>query len=324
MKYFKKTILISLILLIIGTISPTCIYANTDYSQYKTIADTVVKVQEIPIELYNLNNEIVALYYKAIDKGYVIINIKDKRIPEFSDESNNKYISETKKNYYNGALTYLEQGSQNEIIDSKTLETINTNLNPKDIYGTTENIAATNLKTKTITKKSILDQSFGNVASSSKTISGTVPNYSYNPDGRCGATASAMMLRYLDINYNGKIVPTKYHNDEINFIKKLTNYIPVDSSAYNVYGGIESFENDYGVSNLYLSIEYAQIGQIVSAVNANKPFVLGLLHHPDYGNHWVCGYGYYIGQNDYARVNDGWGSTGVDINLAYCDQLIRN
>jgi hypothetical protein len=323
MKYFKKTILISLISLMIGIVVPTSIYASTDYSQYKTIADTVVKVQETPIELYNLNNEIVALYYKAIDKGYVIINIKDKRIPEFSKESNNKYISENKKNYYDGVLTYLEQDSQDNIINSQTQEIIDLKiLKPKDIYGTPENISATNLKVKS--KKSILDQSLGSVAATSKTINGTVPNYDYNPDKRCGACASAMMLRYLDINYNGNIVPTKYHNDQVNFIKKLTNYIPLSSSAYNVYGGIESFENDYGVSNLYLSIEYAQIGQIVSAVNANKPFVLGVANHPTYKNHWVCGYGYYSGNNDYATVNDGWGNTGIDINLGYCDQLVRN
>ena len=37
------------------------------------------------------------------------------------------------------------------------------------------------------------------------TISGPLPNDHHNPDGRCGATAAAMLLRWYDIYRNGKM-----------------------------------------------------------------------------------------------------------------------
>jgi len=51
---------------------------------------------------------------------------------------------------------------------------------------------------------------------------GTVPNDSYNPNGICGSTASAMMLRYLDTYFPGDNVPSSLEMSENN--DKMTSY----------------------------------------------------------------------------------------------------
>jgi hypothetical protein len=302
-------------ILVLVTTLTTMNAGTTDYSEYTKIANSYVKVQETPIELYNLNNDIVALYYKAVNTGYVIVNIKDKIVPEFSDESNNKLISESGKNYYNGPTEV------NDEID----KTIN---EQKEIYGTEEYIknekATTENKSLIKNASPAIGDDFETEANNTKKIKGTMPNYSYNPNGICGTTAAAMMLQYLDNNISDKYVPKNLEGDEIKFIKKLEEYIHAKTLAHDVLSGMCNFEDKYGVKNMQASVEKSNLGNVVGCVNDGMPFELSLRKDPKYGYHWVTAYGYkYNSKSEYAIVNDGHGSTGVNVNLKYSDVFIR-
>lgn len=67
-------------------------------------------------ELYNLNDEVVAMLYN-LSTGYIIVNIKDFSIPEFSFESNSCYSNDNSKKYYNGGLEYYEERTSGSLVD---------------------------------------------------------------------------------------------------------------------------------------------------------------------------------------------------------------
>jgi len=59
-------------------------------------------------ELYNIKDEIAAILYN-LDTGYIIVNVKDFNIPEFSFESNSWYSNDNSKKYYNGGLESMKK-----------------------------------------------------------------------------------------------------------------------------------------------------------------------------------------------------------------------
>ena len=61
-----------------------------------------------PIELYNPNNEVSALFFADKTGGYIIVNVDDESVPEFSPTENNKYIvNKDKRYFYNGPTTCM-------------------------------------------------------------------------------------------------------------------------------------------------------------------------------------------------------------------------
>lgn len=71
-----------------------------------------------------------------------------------------------------------------------------------------------------------------------------------------------------------------------------------------------------------LSINNTDIGIIAGYVSGNKPYIL-FIDTSQYGYHVVTDRGYSTGSGrDYAVVNDGWGSSGIDINLANASEVI--
>ena len=157
-----------------------------------------------------------------------------------------------------------------------------------------------------------------------RTISGTVPNYSYNTNNICAATASAMYLRYCDIYVNGKYVPSSLETtDGVALIMYLTNYIPGGAIPYQVLNGLWSFLSLQGVSNS-IAAYTASTTSISSSVGSNKPYIMLINGAPTYGNHYVTGYGYNFDYNNsnFAIVNDGWGSKGIQINIYYAHTVI--
>jgi hypothetical protein len=87
--------------------------------------------------LYDLNDELIAVLFK-LDIGYIIINIRDLSIPEFSFVSKSIYSSDDVKKYYNGAFEYFEENGtdKNYVYDLFGKKEINRkNLNTSNLYG---------------------------------------------------------------------------------------------------------------------------------------------------------------------------------------------
>lgn len=155
-------------------------------------------------------------------------------------------------------------------------------------------------------------------------ISGTVPNYSYNPNGICGATASAMYVRYYDIYRNNNYVPVGLETSTgVLLTIHLSTYIPASATVLQVVNGLYSYLLSQGVSSGFFA-ETATTMNIGSCIANNEPYIMLITNHPTYGNHYVTGYGYsFNSYANYAIVNNGWGSTGIYINLVYANTIVH-
>lgn len=297
-------------------------YAETFMGKYKSSSNL-----NNPIELFNPNNEVAALFFSDKTGGYIIVNVDDESVPEFSPKNNNKYIiDKNTKYFYNGPITYMQENN-GKIIDLKnnseigTLEQLKSKLNEKAIYGEAEK--KKNLSTNLAESQSLNSAAVYNY---SYTISGGVPIYAYNPNGICGSTAAAMYLRYYDYYKNDKYVPLSLSSsDGVNLIKYLVPYIDGStpgSTPGEVQIGIKNYLSGQGVSaSIYLS--NFNIGTVAGLVSSNKPFVAGLSNDPTYGEHWVTGYGYAGNSSgDFIIVNDGWGGSNIYINTIYNDFMV--
>ena len=156
-------------------------------------------------------------------------------------------------------------------------------------------------------------------------VTGTVPNYSYNVNGICGATASAMWLKWYDNYVNNSYVPSSLTSSiGVALIQHLVSYIPSNSNAGQVSSGIYSYLGTQGISHFPYT-DYANETTILSAVNGmGRPYILRIAGHPQYTNHWVTGYGYSQPSPGtiFAIVNDGWGSTGIQITMSYAANIV--
>ena len=257
------------------------------------------------------------IYLPFTTGGYLIYDKDLDLVHEYSTITSNSYIDDNSEVYYAGALSYYEKNKETfvEIPTGK-------------VIGTVADFAAMSNEVNTKIKENFTSKK-GNFALSAtkNSISGSVPNYSYNPDGICGSTSAGMLLRWYDIYVNGKYVPSSLESsDGVALIKNLRNYIDGSrpgSSTGDVYSGIMAYCKKQGVSHDggYAIVD---ISYVVGRVDTYEtPFILGLHNHPKYGNHWVTGYGYNVsGGSSYVTVNDGWGNRGVSINLINCDYII--
>ena len=130
-----------------------------------------------------------------------------------------------------------------------------------------------------------------------------------------------MVSSYLLSDSTGQI----FSNYLKPYIEDLDN-LP-GSNASDVVFGMSWYLANVGLSSSYsvLSAGNPLFITYLYCINLGRPVVVGLTSHPTYGEHWVAGYGYYqdtILHANFAIVNDGWGSNGININWVYVDNLI--
>lgn len=287
----------------------------------------VVIVQELLDELNEVGDYVNVKVLKDYDDteryyylpfstgGYLIYDVNLNIIHEYSVCESNAKIDGNSEVYYGGALVYLiEQNGK--------------------FYDLSLEVSIGN-KREIIEKSRVIQEKMKNnfqysrtsLPATRNTIKGTVPNYSYNPNGICGSTASAMMLRWYNNNVNGKYVPSNLEtSDGVALIKHLKSYIDGStpgSSAGDVFTGIQSYCKKQGVSHAG-GFDRITADYIIGRVDSYKrPYIMGLYNHPTYKDHWVTGYGYRIsGGTVYAIVNDGHGKTGVSLNLTNADYIV--
>lgn len=247
--------------------------------------------------------------------GYLIYDSKLNIIHEYSRKNGNAIVEESPELYYLGALRYFQKVGE-KYVELPTGDTIVS----ADFTNLADGID------RSVASKMRM-RSNARVVNRSNTINGTVPNYRHNPDGICGSTASAMMLRWYDIYVNQNYVPSSLESsDGVVLIDHLRGYIEGNTSGSTVgevYGGIVAYCADQGVG-YDGSYDVVNVSYVVGRVDTyGTPFVLGLHNHPKYKNHWVTGYGYSLrSSGDFAIVNDGWGDRDVEINLVGCDYIV--
>ena len=160
--------------------------------------------------------------------------------------------------------------------------------------------------------------------------------FDYNPDGRCGSAAAAILLAYYDDEVDDAIVDDVYLSDSTG--EAFTNYlyyhieglIP-SSFAEDVRNGLNWYLEEVEYDDIYYAtvVSNATFSEFYNLIFDDSPVIIDLDDHPTYGEHWVVGYGtdmrmysdsFISGIISFAIVNDGWGSNEIMINWDYvCD-----
>jgi hypothetical protein len=343
--FFVKILTFSIICAVIVS---TNVYAssNENYLTAKSVAEQFFTQKGIdaklnnPVKLYNFNNEVKFLMFSNKDSGYIVVDLKDFSIPEFSPKTNNTYITNTNKKYiYNGPLSYFEEDN-NKVVDVKTKKSVGTftDLKGKQKVKNTETSELYNV-TNSADKMAVTNASA--TTYENHFIQGTLPSYAYNPNGICGSTAAAMFAGYYDNNsININYIPTNLESsDGVEIIKTLVPFIEGIASLDPEYPspgstteqlriGFQNYLRTQDVDDYMYSQATTNYARVSERTGVNRPLMVDLDNHPTYGEHWVVTHGYqteesiFISKLTYLIVNDGWGNKDIYIDVSYCDDLV--
>lgn len=313
----KKRILMLLMSFSILILNNSIIYASQECRHDVNTIEDIEMLFNIDIDyetykvLYNGNEDIIAVAYKVNTDGYIVIDKTYSEVVEYNSNENNFFdFDDSIKIYYNGPLSFYRYS---------------TDLICTDVYGNVvekceicfepqRNI--TNLNS-TMMLSSYPDEAYLSYATAA---------YSYNPDGRCGAVAAAITLKYYDTYYNSGYIPSSLDSSTgVTLINKLTNdYLGTGTSYTTMASGLSSYLSDVSMSASAVSKSalFTDVwGKTVEYINGNKPVILLLQEDPTYENHYVVATGYHEyysnGLTRMYRVNNGWGSTEANVNDNY-------
>ena len=302
------------------------------------------------IALYDRDGNIVAFYVSLSNGGYAIVSADGNECIEFSNEDVYGELSDDRVYYYSGPLGLYEA----ELIGCKEQEKIsnlitkeNSKIEDVDFFVRTGSVSlekVNNTKMR-IENNSVKTKSAVSRATNTQIESGNLVHqterYNYNNDGRCGAVAAAIVLKYYyDYRSTEYINSTQVTSDGIKLIDLLTNYyIPTSANYSDMVNGMSNYlTNRFSHTGMRINAtclkELNSINvytRLKNYVTNDRPIILGLLNHPRYGNHWVVGTGYqrykYVeGSNvkytNYACINNGWGNINIFVNFSYIDGCV--
>ncbi|MCM1986345.1 C39 family peptidase [Methanococcoides seepicolus] len=278
-----------------------------------------------PIPLNNINGDLEAVSFSMKDGGYIIINVNDLSVPEFSLESNSPFSDSTRTYVYNGPLAYMEdkQGKLFQIgIGDRSDEAVI----PEYIYAVEsvdKDKKLADLKTLD-SRVSVLSVNYG--SSLDYSLKEWIATTTYN----CGPTAAAITLDYFDDHHNNAFIPSQYESQSALFPFLTPDYIPNDAILPQMEQGLFDILFDHGLNSYDAeSKDYVDYNKIISLINSDKPVIVGLDNHPTYGYHWVVTHGYYVETvpwvtpHYYIIVNDGAGNNNVYILVdGYVDDMV--
>lgn len=318
MKYVKKISKIILVLLIV--------MLNGKLVLAETIKADIIPDTEV--ELYDEDKNIVAYYYKLGTGGYIILNSEKDDFIEYSKDSDRLELSNDKTYYYGGPIKVYEEVFNETVRNCRTKEICA----KEKIKGS--NIGKIN-KGTSLSSSSLVSVSPYVVSTiESDELPYTTSLYDYNPDGRCGAVAASILLKYYDLHVSSNYVSSRNTtSDGVNLINVMYNYIGAGSTYETLSYGIKRYVASRGFASSTVGYSYGINSQgvyymIKRYIGLDRPVIVGLTSHPKYGEHWVVGTGYRIvyskayGYGYVVVVNDGWGDSGIGINLMYVDGCI--
>ncbi|NPE28009.1 hypothetical protein HNV12_08545 [Methanococcoides sp. SA1] len=96
------------------TVVPAAMGQENDFSTEKEYGELFLTIMGQskklidPIPLNNMNGDLEAVSFSIKNGGYIIINVNDLSVPEFSFEGNAPFSDTDKMYVYNGPLAYME------------------------------------------------------------------------------------------------------------------------------------------------------------------------------------------------------------------------
>lgn len=287
------------------------------------------------IPLYDNNDNVNAHYFGLSNGGYVITNSDGKELIEFTLNKSNINLDSGKIYYYSGPGELFEKSDSNTVKGMNSKEIISRDKIRCEIKDDNNKDNAMKAREKVDDLLSSENKdSYGMKVSDKDKLEHSTKRFDYNPDGRCGAVAAAIAMRY----YDDYICPKCVRGDEKTAnCEKLINvfvgsYLGLSTNYSTFENGLTRYLSDRHVK----SKAYCLLGKnsstvfskIRSYIKRNRPIIVGLKNHYKYGNHWVVGTGYIItshpitGKSYFVNVNDGWGNVNVCINNLYIDGCV--
>lgn len=276
--------------------------------------------------LKNLNGGTEAVLYSLDRKGYIIVDINDFTIPEFSLEGKNPY-NNIKNPIYNGPLKYYSKKDAKSVLNIKDSTIVNKN-DFNNIYSKNEvSLDEQNFNVFiNFNNNHIIP--YGNL-NTIKKLPGTLKTW-YISGGHCGSIASAITMRYY-YDYVSSNYVNSAEISENSLISLMQKYVGYGATRYSdLKNGLNSYFRYRGVNNSAISLDYFSYSKLMNRININRPVIVGTSNDSKFGNHWIVAHGYAeinygaVENSNYIIVNDGWENNDVwvDIKSASFDGLI--
>ncbi len=311
---YKKHVFISFLMIFIFLFS-----INITAFANKTIEQNTSVDYSSEIKLYDSNENVIAYYYELNPTGYVIVNADNNEMIEYS-EYNNKYFSEKDAHYYyGGPLMYYKADMTRQVRRIIQLQS-QKEVSIEDITPLMRGSEADVIGTLNIDNFLIRTRAVG-----SDSIPHSTARYSYNPDGRCGAVAGAIVLNYYDRYKSQSYVPSSLESsDGVSLINALVQRMGLGTNYTQLKNGLSLYLKQYYKPTTVTATTYSWGERVKKIIGKDYPCILGLTSHPKYGEHWVVVTGYNFTSNNTGTytINDGWGNTGVYINSSYTDGCV--
>jgi len=284
-----------------------------------------------PTELKNLEDGTEAVCFALNGKGYLILNLKDFTIPEFSFEKKSPFTNAKGDTYYNGVLEYYEKigeslvgiESENTVVDYKKLKSgkkiavdIGSEEKEKKIKEG-EETAGLIKDTKSFAMSSYIES--GDLNNSLRT---------WSSEYYCGVDATAILLMYYDDYYNGNFVNSSNDsNPDLQEYLINNDYLPNSSlsssgvvSGTNGKTGLNDYLSDVGVYGSYsAALNTYSWGLLKTKIDSDVPVFAVVPPQATWStNHDVVIHGYFSGYDGvpYAIVNDNFGRNNVYISAS--------
>lgn len=291
---------------------------------------------ESQVELYNKIGNVEAVCFNFSPSGYVIVNLNDYSIPEFSPSASTPFpdtLNVGVRYIYVGPLNYFITAESNSLVNMKTGNELNIDKLMYSYDVVPDNCAKTMaLKNSSgITPRATL--SF---------ITRHLP-VTWNSTYYCGLDGCAIELKYLD-DYHDNSLLDNTMDSNLTLQEYLSNskYVPdaptsssqiVNGTFFSGYSGINKFFKDKGNNFSASKKAYSNsvLVEMQQSFASDYPVIIGTKPADDwnFGDHWVIAYGYYYQDLSGAHliVNDGFGNNSIYVTIEadhYDDAIFFN
>ena len=293
-------------------------------SDFVSAHDGVLNMDQAPIMMYNLNNEVEALYFRLEPTGYVIVSYGDGHVVEYSPNAERNIAGFAGKVYYVGPLEYYIASGDDftHIVMSETVQRTDFTMT----YHVTR-VANDQLRVEYRHAERVN----ASVSTPVHYVSATTANGYY-----CTITAISNLLQWYADFKSADMYAFDFSN--ITELREGLDYygyiyngaLDLDDVKGNHWGdgtlhhGLQSYFNRSDVDDYEVVSADTLLAQVKNQIQIyRRPVLLTIdtvLLEPDVaGRHAVMAYAYEnIGSTTYYYVNDGWGSNGVEL---CCDDI---
>ncbi|MBQ7076591.1 MAG: C10 family peptidase [Lachnospiraceae bacterium] len=266
---------------------------------------------------------IVWTIFNISGDGYIIVNIKDLSVPEYSLDNSNPFLG-VENPIYNGGLGYYYK-TDDKIISLMTgreysIDDFNEVYSMKEIENKEEFLREIQARTKKRLLRNVVR----------KSLRGSLERW-YIDGGNCGSIACAIVMKY----YRDYVSEMYVRDDKLNqnsLIRLMQDYVGVGSTnTTHLVSGLNTYLQRMGINNYARYSDTFDFDLIKNKIDSNRPVIVDTDNHPTYEEHWIIAHGYSINTigNElqfFIIVNNGWGENNIyleyEANRRYLDDLV--